>query len=69
MASLIVVFMLVTAFTGGPGLVVMFVAGAIGMVPLMFGGRRLNCLGIVLLPVTLNIIGVGPTIAKWLGLL
>ncbi len=60
---------LVSLFTGLPGIMVMLVAAAIGCIPLAFGGRRLNCLGVVLVPVTLNVIGIGPVVAKWLGLL
>jgi putative membrane protein len=60
--------LLVLGFTGLQGLAVLAVATAIGCVPLVFGGRRLNCLGVILIPVTLNIIGLGPIVAQWLGL-
>jgi hypothetical protein len=33
------------------------------------GGRRINGLGVLLVPITLNVIGVGPAVAAWLGLL
>ena len=51
------------------GLAVMGVGAAIGLIPILAGGRRMNCLGVILLPITLNVIGLGPTIAKFLGLL
>ena len=31
--------------------------------------RRMNCLGVLLLPITLNMAGVGPGVARLLGLL
>jgi len=44
-------------------------ATAIGLIPTLFGSRRMNCLGVLLLPITLNMAGVGPAIAKMLGLI
>jgi len=37
-------------------------------VHLRVGGRRLNALGVLLLPITLNAIGLGPDVARLLGL-
>jgi putative membrane protein len=54
-------------FTGVNGLGIMTVAGCIGMIPVFIGGRRMNCLGVLLLPMTLNMIGIGPIVAGWLG--
>ena len=56
------------AFTGLIGLGVMAVATCIGLIPVLIGGRRMNCLGVLLLPMTLNMIGIGPVVAAWLGL-
>lgn len=67
-ASLVIVSGLVAGFTGLAGVAVMGVATGIGLIPLMVGGRRLNCLGVLLVPVTLNVIGLGPAVARWLGL-
>ncbi len=67
-ASFVIVCGLVAFFTGLAGLAVMCVATGIGLIPLLVGGRRLNCLGILLVPVTLNVIGLGPAVAGWLGL-
>lgn len=36
--------------TGVFGLLVQGVASAIGLIPVLFGGRRMNCLGVLLLP-------------------
>jgi len=56
-------------FTGLGGLGVMLVATCIGLIPVLVGGRRMNCLGVLLAPITLNVIGVGPDVARALGLL
>ncbi len=56
-------------FTGPSGLLIMLVATCIGCIPVFVGGRRMNCLGVILLPITLNVIGIGPVVARWLGLL
>lgn len=40
--------------TGLPGLGVMTVAAGIGLMPLLFGTRRMNCLGVILLPMALS---------------
>jgi len=54
---------------GLPGLMIAAVGAGIGLLPVFVGGRRMNCLGVLLLPITLNVIGIGPTVAAWLGLL
>ena len=38
------------------------------LLPVLFGSRRLNCLGILLLPIACNMSGFGETITGWLGL-
>jgi len=60
---------LTMALTGWGGLLVMGVATTIGLIPVLVGGRRINGLGVLLVPITLNVIGVGPAVAAWLGLL
>jgi putative membrane protein len=60
---------LVAGMTGIPGLCVMVVAGAIGLLPVLYGARRMNCLGVILLPMACNMSGVGARLAGWLGLL
>ena len=68
-AALIVITLLVLFVTGWQGLVVAWVAAGIGLIPVLFGSRRMNCLGIILLPIACNMSGVGASIAGWLGLL
>lgn len=55
--------------TSVAGLAVAGVATGIGLLPVFVGGRRMNCLGVLLVPITLNVLGVGPAVAAWLGLL
>lgn len=67
--SLVVVAILVALITGWPGLFIMFVAAGIGLLPVLFGSRRMNCLGVILLPIACNLSGIGELIASFLGLL
>lgn len=55
-------------FTGLAGLAVMLVGTCIGLIPVFVGGRRMNCLGVLLFPISLNMLGIGPMLAQWLGL-
>jgi putative membrane protein len=59
---------IVLALTGWAGLLVAITATGIGLLPVMWGSRRMNCMGVLLLPLTLNMAGLGPTVAGWLGL-
>jgi putative membrane protein len=60
---------LVVGITGITGLAVMVVGTGIGLMPVLYGSRRMNCLGVIMLPMACNMSGVGSTIAGWLGLL
>ncbi len=51
------------------GLFIMTVSTAIGLIPVLFGSRRLNCLGVLLVPISLNMAGLGPKFAQWLGII
>ena len=68
-ATLVLLAIIVVAFTGWQGAVVAAVATCIGLLPVMWGARRMNCMGVLLLPLTLNLAGLGPTVAGWLGLI
>ena len=68
-ASMAAVLLLVVGVTGWAGLGVMLVATGIGLLPVVFGSRRMNCLGVILLPIACNMSGVGAVVAGWLGLL
>ena len=44
-------------------------SAVVGLIPALTGARRLNCLGLLLVPALLNMAGVGSIAAGWLGLL
>ena len=47
----------VLGFTGPIGLLICAVATAIGLIPVLWGARRMNAMGILLLPIAVNMIG------------
>jgi len=67
--TLAILVVLVFALTGWGGLLIALVATGIGLLPVVWGSRRMNCMGVLLLPIALNMAGVGPTVAHWLGLI
>ena len=69
LVTLVLLVIFVSLTTGLGGLLIALPATAIGLIPTLFGARRMNCLGVILLPITLNMAGVGPSIAKLLGLI
>ena len=66
--TLFFVLFVVWYITGLAGIALMTVASGIGMIPVFFHSRRSNCMGVLLIPITLNMAGLGPTVAHWLGL-
>lgn len=68
LATTFIIFAMIGGLVGLRGIFVMMVAGAIGLIPVLFHSRRMNCMGVLLVPVTLNIIGIGPAIVRFLGL-
>ncbi|NCD33533.1 MAG: hypothetical protein EOL87_08985 [Spartobacteria bacterium] len=67
--ALVIIVGMVFSVTSWVGLFIMIVATGIGLLPVLFASRRLNCLGILLLPIGCNMAGFGPAIASWMGLL
>jgi putative membrane protein len=67
--TLILLISLIFITTGLGGLLIAIPATAIGLIPSLFGSRRMNCLGILLIPITLNMAGAGASIAHVLGLI
>ena len=65
----LVVFAVVLFITGWSGVLIMLTGTGIGLLPVLFGARRMNCLGIILLPVACMMSGCGVAVAVWLGLL
>jgi putative membrane protein len=69
LATLGILAAIVVLMTGPGGLLICAVATGIGLIPMLWGSRRMNCMGVLLLPIALNMAGVGDVIAGWLGLL
>jgi putative membrane protein len=67
--ALALMVLLVLAQTGWPGMLVMLTGAGIGLIPPLFGSRRMNCLGVILLPMACNMSGIGSVMAGLLGLL
>lgn len=67
--ALALILAMVYLVTDWIGLYIAMVGAGIGLIPVLFGSRRLNCLGILLLPIACNMSGVGDNIAHWLGLI
>jgi putative membrane protein len=57
------------ALAGPMGLALTTVATAIGLIPVYFHSRRMNCMGVLLLPITLNMGGLGPSVVRLMGLM
>lgn len=68
LAALVTLVVAVGATSGSRGFLVLFAATGIGLVPAAFGSRRVNCLGILLLPMLLDATGATSFLAHWLGL-
>jgi putative membrane protein len=69
LVALAIIVVLVFAVTNWVGIAIMIVSAGIGSIPVLFASRRLNCLGVLLLPIACNMSGFGHTVASWLGLL
>ncbi len=68
-AALIAVALIVGGITGVAGLCIMAIATGIGLLPVLFGSRRMNCLGVILLPMACSMSGIGTAIAQLMGLI
>ncbi len=68
-ATLVLLVTFVLAWTGPGGLLVTLTATGIGLIPVAFGCRKMNAMGVLLVPITLNMAGVGAGVAHWLGLI
>lgn len=68
-AAFVVITALVAALTGFPGLLTMTVGTAIGCIPVFYHSRRSNCMGVLLIPICLNMAGYGDQVAALFGLL
>jgi putative membrane protein len=69
LGTLAVLLAVVVGMTGWGGLLVCAVATGIGLIPVLWGSRRVNCMGVLLLPIGLDMAGVGGKVAGWMGLI
>lgn len=67
--GIIVLTGLVAVVTSWQGLLIMLVATLIGLIPNLWHTRRINLLAVLLVPIFLNMMGIGPDVAHWLGLI
>jgi putative membrane protein len=68
-ATLALLVVVVGGLTGIVGLGICAVAAGIGLLPVLWGARRMNAMGVLLLPIALNMAGAGDAVARILGLL
>ena len=68
-ATLALLLLVVVGVTGPVGLGICAVATGIGLIPALWGARRMNAMGVLLLPLALNMVGWGDTVAGLLRLL
>ena len=65
---LVTLLVVIGGLAGVRGILVTLAATGVGLIPVAFGSRRANCLGILLLPMLLDAMGATPIVARWLGL-
>jgi putative membrane protein len=66
--TLVLLVVGVLVLGGWGGVLIAATATAIGLIPVLWGSRRMNCMGVLLLPLTIQMAGLGPMVAGWLGL-
>lgn len=64
-----ILVLIVGGMTGPAGLAICSVATGIGLIPVLWGSRRMNAMGVLLLPIALNMSGAGDAVARFLHLL
>ena len=67
--TLLLVGIMIYFVTSWSGIFILLVASGIGFLPLLYGARRINALGLLLLPMACNMSGFGSSVAQFLGLL
>lgn len=68
MVIIVILFIIVYFTTGVIGILIMFVSTGIGLIPLLFGSRRLHCLAVILFPLMLNMAGLSAGFARLIGM-
>ena len=67
LGGMVLLIVMVGYVTGWQGLVLMAVSTALGIVPNFWHTRRIPLLAVLMVPVSLNMAGVGYQVAVWLG--
>ena len=67
-AGLFIMLGLTWWITGRMGLLMLAVSTVLGIVPNMWHTRRINLLAVLMVPICLNMAGIGPKIAHLLGI-
>ncbi len=67
--TVVILFAIVGTVTGLRGIFLTIVATGIGLIPVLFHSRRMNCMGVLLIPMSLNMVGLGPAVLKLLDLI
>jgi putative membrane protein len=67
LGGMAVMVALVAWITGWQGVVIMLVASAIGFIPMFWHTRRIGLLAVILVPLFLNMAGIGQEVAAWFG--
>jgi hypothetical protein len=62
-----VLVIVVAGITGWPGLAICAVASGIGLIPVLWGARRMNAMGILLLPNAISMVGGGNFVIRLFG--
>ncbi|MGM0599843.1 MAG: tripartite tricarboxylate transporter permease [Candidatus Rifleibacteriota bacterium] len=67
--ALLLIVPAIYSFTGLGGMAIMAVATGIGLLPVLFQARRMNLMGVLLMPICLNMAGYGNEVLRFLGLI
>jgi putative membrane protein len=68
LGTLAILVALVAWVGGWGGLLICATGTGIGLIPVLYHSRRMNCMGVLLVPMLLEMSGLGPRALAWLGL-
>lgn len=66
-AIIVLLSAIVYLTTGFVGLMIMVIATAIGLIPLIYGSRRLHCMAVIIFPLILNMAGLADDFTRLIG--
>ncbi|HNY12996.1 MAG TPA: hypothetical protein PKK26_15520, partial [Candidatus Wallbacteria bacterium] len=67
MAGCVILVGLTAWICSWQGLVLLAVSTALGLVPNFWHSRRLNLLAVLMVPISFNMAGIGPAVARFFG--